>query len=82
MEIYGHRAITHSSWKAVAFHAPGTPFESDTWELYDLLKDRTEQHDLATAQPDKAKELANKWEAWALRANVKPYPAAGGKKGK
>lgn len=53
-----------------------------TWELYDLLKDRTEQHDLATAQPDKAKELANKWEAWALRANVKPYPVNTAKKGK
>jgi arylsulfatase len=53
-----------------------------TWELYDLKADRTEQHDLAAAQPDKAKELADKWEAWALRANVKPYPAKAGKKAK
>ena len=52
------------------------------WELYDLKLDRTEQHDLAATQPDKVKELAAQWEAWALRANVKPYPAAGGKKGK
>lgn len=52
------------------------------WELYDLKADRTEQHDLAAAQPDKAKELADKWEAWALRANVKPYPANAGKKAK
>jgi arylsulfatase len=52
------------------------------WELYDLLKDRTEQRDLAAAQPDKVKELAAQWEAWAVRANVKPYPVAGGKKGK
>ena len=44
------------------------------WELYDLAKDRTEQHDLAAAQPDKAQELAAKWEAWAERAQVKPYP--------
>jgi hypothetical protein len=29
-------------------------------------------------------ELAAKWEAWAMRANVKPYPASDGaaKKGK
>ena len=47
------------------------------WELYDLAKDRTEQHDLAAAQPDKAQELAAKWEAWAERAQVKPYPGAG-----
>jgi arylsulfatase A-like enzyme len=53
-----------------------------TWELYDLKADRTEQHDLAAAQPDKAKELADKWEAWALRANVKPYPEGSGKKKK
>ena len=50
------------------------------WELYDLKADRTEQHDLASAQPAKVKELADQWEAWALRTNVKPYPTAGGKK--
>ena len=47
------------------------------WELYDLAKDRTEENDLAAAQPDRAKELAAKWEAWAERAHVKPYPAPG-----
>jgi arylsulfatase len=53
------------------------------WELYDLKADRTELHDLAAAQPEKAKELASKWEAWALRAQVKPYPDEGaGKKAK
>ena len=49
------------------------------WELYDLAKDRTEQHDLAADQPDKAKELAAKWDAWAVRARVKPYPDNPGK---
>jgi arylsulfatase len=44
------------------------------WELYDLSKDRTEEHDLATAQPEKAKDLAARWETWAERAHVKPYP--------
>ena len=55
------------------------------WELYDLKSDRTELHDLASAQPEKAKELASQWEAWAGRAHVKPYPGnydlnGGGKK--
>jgi arylsulfatase len=45
------------------------------WELYDLKADRTEQHDLAPTQPDKVKELAAKWNAWAKRANVIPFPA-------
>lgn len=44
------------------------------WELYDLAKDRTEQNNLAAAQPDKVKELSAKWEAWAQRTSVLPYP--------
>jgi arylsulfatase len=52
------------------------------WELYDMKSDRTELHNLAATHPDKAKELATKWETWAERAHVKPYPGEGeGKKG-
>jgi arylsulfatase len=47
------------------------------WELYNLKSDRTELHNLANAQPEKAQELANQWEAWAERAHVKPYPIEG-----
>ena len=47
------------------------------WELYDMKEDRTELNDLASAQPDKAKELAAKWEAWTIHAHVKPYPNGG-----
>ena len=51
------------------------------WELYDLKVDRTELHDLAQSQPEKAKELAALWKAWAERAQVLPAPGAkGGKK--
>lgn len=51
------------------------------WELYDMKADRTELHDLADSQPDKAKELAQRWQAWAERAHVVPYPDQGdGKK--
>ncbi|MEI6248205.1 MAG: arylsulfatase [Verrucomicrobiota bacterium] len=52
------------------------------WELYDLRKDRTELLNLAEEQPEKVKELAALWEAWAIRAQVKPYPAAAGQKAK
>jgi arylsulfatase A-like enzyme len=44
------------------------------------LTDRTELHDLAAARPDKVKALSAKWEAWAVRAHVKPYPEGGGRK--
>lgn len=45
------------------------------WELYQIEKDRTELHNLVSEQPEKAAELAAKWESWAVRARVKPYPA-------
>ncbi|OYV06921.1 MAG: arylsulfatase [Verrucomicrobiales bacterium VVV1] len=44
------------------------------WELYDLKTDRTELHDLANQKPEVAKQLAAKWDAWATRAHVLPYP--------
>jgi len=43
-------------WKLVA--AKGQP-----WELYDLGRDRTETHDLASEQPAKARELTDRWQA-------------------
>ncbi len=40
------------------------------WELYDLKADRTEQHNLASQHPERVKQLAALWEAWARRAMV------------
>jgi arylsulfatase len=54
---------------------------NSAWELYDLAKDRTEQHDLIAEQPEMAKQLEAKWESWADRALVKPYPGNAGSKG-
>jgi len=67
-EHEGNRAIRVGDYKLVARGLQGK------WELYDLSSDRTEMHDLSAKMPEKAKELADKWEAYALRANVKPYP--------
>ena len=44
------------------------------WELYYLKADRTELRDLAAQEPDRAAELLAKWNAWAKRTNVLPYP--------
>jgi arylsulfatase len=41
-----------------------------TWQLFDLSKDPSEQHDLAAQHPTKLKELADAWMAWAKRAGV------------
>jgi arylsulfatase len=45
-----------------------------------MKADRTEQKDLASARPEKARELEAMWNAWADRAQVKPYPGQGGGK--
>ncbi len=42
------------------------------WELYNIARDRSEQHDLATLQPHLVLELSRMWDAYAKRANVMP----------
>jgi len=68
-EHEGNAAVRVGDWKLVRLGRDGP------WELYDLKSDRTEQRNRAAAQPKRVQELAAKWEAWAERAQVKPYPA-------
>jgi arylsulfatase len=67
-EHEGNAAIRVGDWKLVRLGRRGP------WELYDLRSDRTELHDLAAARPQLVRTLAAKWDAWALRTHVKPYP--------
>ena len=71
-EMFGHRGIWHDGYKAVAFHAPTTPFDNDVWELYDLANDFNENHDLAAEQPDRLAELQRLWWAEAEANQVLP----------
>jgi arylsulfatase len=76
-EHIGNAAVRVGDWKLVRRGQDGS------WELYDLKTDRTELNDLASKNPEVVKELSAKWETWAVRANVMPYPdqqKAGGKK--
>jgi arylsulfatase len=72
-EHEGNAAVRVGDWKLVRLGRNGP------WELYNLKTDRTELHDLASAQPERAAQLAAKWNAWAIRAHVKPYPSEGAK---
>lgn len=60
-EMFGHRGLVHDDWKAVAYHAPGTAFESDDWELYNLSEDFNELDDLAEAEPERLQALCALW---------------------
>jgi arylsulfatase len=68
-EHEGNRAIRVGDWKLVAKGAGGP------WELYNISADRSEQVDLAQDQPDRVRQLAAMWQAWAQRANVLPLNA-------
>ena len=72
-EHEGNAAIRVGDWKLVRLGRNGP------WELYNLKTDRTELHNLATDEPARAQELSAKWDAWAERAKVKPFPNEGKK---
>ena len=74
-EHEGNRAVRVGKWKLVSRHPGG-------WELYDLEADRTELNNLAEKHPQKAAELKAKYESWAKRCGVRPWPVKRTKKKK
>ena len=68
-EHEGNRAIRVGDWKLVSKHG-------SAWELYDISSDRVESTNLAAQHSDKVQELAARYDAWAKRANVLPWPVA------
>ncbi len=64
----GNAAIRAGDWKLVRAGVGGQ------WELYNLKADRTELHDLAAIEPTRAADMLAKWNAWAERTGVLPYP--------
>lgn len=65
-EHEGNRAVRAGDWKLVAKGAIGK------WELYNVAKDRSEQRDLSSEMPERTKEMAAMWQAYAERAHVLP----------
>lgn len=51
----GNRALRVGNWKITAL-------KDGPWELYDLTTDRAEQNNLAATNPEKVKELTDRWE--------------------
>jgi arylsulfatase len=72
-EHEGNKAVRMGQWKLVEKY-------KGEWELYDLVTDRTELTNLAAKEPERVKEMAAKWEAWAKRANVLPWDEVNRKK--
>ncbi len=71
-ELLGDRGIWHRGWKAVAKHERGAEFDRDRWELYHLDDDFSECRDLADQQPEKLREMIERWWAEAGQYGVLP----------
>ena len=67
-EHEGNAAVRVGDWKLVRAGNGGQ------WELYNLKADRTELHDLAPQEPERAAVMLAKWKTWADRTGVLPYP--------
>ena len=66
-EHEGNRAVRVGDRKLVAKHG-------GKWELYDIGRDRTESRDLAADHQPEVAALASKYDAWAKRSQVEPWP--------
>lgn len=58
-----HHAIRLGNWKAVQ------PRSGGRWQLFDLIADGTEQHDLADEQPERVRQLEERFAAWQNRVS-------------
>ena len=72
----GNRALRQGEWKIVHTVGPRTPWRAvaefedarpGDWALYDLSKDRAEQHELSAEHPERVRSMAATWEGWRER---------------
>lgn len=79
-EMVANRGIYHEGWFANTtpphgpwvLNAPLPAPEAYRWELYDLTKDFSQAHDLATQMPEKLKEMQALWDSEAKKYQVFP----------
>ncbi|UCC65304.1 MAG: arylsulfatase, partial [Anaerolineae bacterium] len=65
-EHEGNRAVRDGRWKLVSKY-PGK------WELYDMVKDRTELNDLAAKNEPRVKKMEAMYAEWAKSCGVLPW---------
>lgn len=60
-ENLGHRALWHEGWRAVTEHRQGDAYEGDRWRLYDTRSDFSESRDRSVDEPERLKEMIDRW---------------------
>jgi arylsulfatase A-like enzyme len=76
-EHEGNRAIRVGNWKLVSRTQKNKLFSAEdetAWELYDMDLDPSETKNLASAFPEKVRQLSLLWETEAQRTSAKPWP--------
>jgi arylsulfatase len=77
-EIFGNRGIYHNGWVACTRHSipwlltVNPPLTEDVWELYNVNEDFSQSNNLASANPDKLKELRKVFDDEAVKNHVYP----------
>lgn len=74
-EMFGSRALYHDGWKLVTYHPiqvddPG--IDRVTWELYDVVADPSECHDLAPVESERVAAMEALWWSEAAKYEVLP----------
>lgn len=68
-ETCGRAALRCADWKIVFIPKPKGP---EKWQLYNLVNDPGEIHDLSDSNPDKLKQLLKLWDQYVLETGVVP----------
>ena len=66
-ELFGMRGLRQGDWKISNINKP---FGSSDWQLFNLATDPGEIHNLASAEPDKLKQLIAQWQRYSERVGI------------
>lgn len=73
-EHEGNKGVRDGNYKLVMAWPNGKGNATPTWELYDMVADRTEMHDLASQMPKRVTAMEKQWQHWAETHQVAPWP--------
>ncbi len=66
-ELYGRRSVRKGDWKIEWMEEP---YGTNSWELYNIKEDISQQHNVAQSHPEKLEELILGWATYEQRNGV------------